>query len=311
MKTIVIALSLLTLLFAKQKFHVAVLDFETVAMSKSEGRILTNKLRNELVKSGKYVVLDRGEMDAVLSEQGFQQTGCTSSDCAVQMGQILGMSHIISGSIGKIGELFYIETKLIDVETSQIVRSVDTHSKGSLEKLLIQSMPEIAFELTGIRVKKTTTDSASFGEPKKEIEDTRRLGALEIDVDPSDTKVYVNKKYVGIDDTTLLNVPPGTYIVVGVWGAMRTVRRAEVFPGEETDVDIEMEPTYVEIDIEPDIAQVFINDKPYGRGDLDIYDIDPGVYSVKLKYRKIEYVREIEVFQGGEQEFDIEMPGYD
>lgn len=299
------------MLCAQQKFHVAVLDFETVAMSKSEGRILTNKLRNELVKSGKYVVLDRGEMDAVLREQGFQQTGCTNSDCVVQMGQILGMSHIISGSIGKIGELFYIETKLIDVETSQIVRSVDTHSEGSLETLLIQSMPEIAYELTGIKVTKTTTAASSSVQKKTSGQENRRMGELDIDVDPSDTKIYVNKKYVGVGDTTLQNVPSGTYVIVGVWGAMRTVRRANVVPGEETDVDIEMEPTYVEIDIEPDIAQVFINDKPYGRGDQEMYDIDPGIYTVKLKYRKIEYVREIEIFQGGEQEFDIEMPGYD
>ena len=53
---------------------------------------ITTKFASELISSGAFTVLDRNRMDAILAEQGFQQSGtCNSTDCNVQVGQLLGV----------------------------------------------------------------------------------------------------------------------------------------------------------------------------------------------------------------------------
>ena len=51
---------------------------------------ITGKFAGELMNTQVFHMLDRGQMDYILKEQGFQQTGtCNSSECQVQMGQLL------------------------------------------------------------------------------------------------------------------------------------------------------------------------------------------------------------------------------
>jgi hypothetical protein len=129
--------------------NIAVLDLDGIGISAQESLILTNKLRTEVVKSGYFTVLDRSEMENVLKEQGFQQSGCTSSECAVEVGQILGVSHMLSGSIGKLADIYYIELKLIDVATSQIVKTVDETVPGVISNILVSGIPIVVARLTG------------------------------------------------------------------------------------------------------------------------------------------------------------------
>lgn len=133
----------------EEKKAVAVLPLDGIDITSQEVQILTKKLSSELVKIGKFTVLDRGEMEAILEEQGFQQTGCTSSECAVEMGQILGVQLIITGSVGRLNSLHYVEIRLIDVGTSQIIKTVDHNQPGTIEDVLITSMPILAADLSG------------------------------------------------------------------------------------------------------------------------------------------------------------------
>ncbi len=134
------------------KIPVAVLSLDAIGISAKEAQILTKKLSSELVNNGKYLVLDRGEMESILQEQGFQQTGCTSSECAVEVGQLLGVKMMVAGSIGKLGSIYYTEVSLIDVATSQIVETVDHSQSGGIEEVLLNSMPVIASRLSGDKV---------------------------------------------------------------------------------------------------------------------------------------------------------------
>ena len=44
-------------------------------------------------------------MGAILEEQGLQQSGCVSSECAVEVGNALGAKFIVTGSISKVGNI--------------------------------------------------------------------------------------------------------------------------------------------------------------------------------------------------------------
>ena len=73
-------------LFSNDKPSIAVLDFEALEMSQGEVEILSRRITSLLVKSNKYLVTDRNNMKSILMEQSFQMSGCTSSECIIEVG---------------------------------------------------------------------------------------------------------------------------------------------------------------------------------------------------------------------------------
>ena len=76
---------LLPLFLFAQKSNVAILQFDAANISEAEVGILTDRLSTELVKLGSFTVVERSQMEEVLKEQGLQQSGCTTSECAVEI----------------------------------------------------------------------------------------------------------------------------------------------------------------------------------------------------------------------------------
>ena len=115
---------LLPLFLFAQKSNVAILQFDAANITEAEVGILTDRLSTELVKLGSFTVVERAQMEEVLKEQGLQQSGCTTSECAVEVGALLGVDKMITGSIGRIGSLFTLSARIIDVETGEILKQV-------------------------------------------------------------------------------------------------------------------------------------------------------------------------------------------
>jgi len=153
-KNILILLILFTLfspLFAGQsgKKNIAVMDLESRgSLNKEESGTLTDRLRSMLVRTNAFVVVDRGKMQEILDEQGFQLTGCTSAECAVEAGKILGVEAMVAGTVGRLGKLYTLDITLIDVETSQIIKSLTRDYSGEIEGL-VGLMKSVADELAG------------------------------------------------------------------------------------------------------------------------------------------------------------------
>ena len=90
MKKPITILLLLFSLASAQDFRqtVAVIDFDASGISQLEATSLTNRFRTAVGDVGAMRLVERGMMEEVLQEQGFQQTGCTSEECAVEVGQL-------------------------------------------------------------------------------------------------------------------------------------------------------------------------------------------------------------------------------
>ncbi|MBI4370289.1 MAG: hypothetical protein HY547_08680, partial [Elusimicrobia bacterium] len=65
---------------AGRKLQVAVVDFEGRGLSDLEVGALTDFFRSGLVNTNAFLIVDRGNMDKILTEQKFQQTGCTTQE---------------------------------------------------------------------------------------------------------------------------------------------------------------------------------------------------------------------------------------
>ena len=127
-----------------EKPSLAIVDFEGFGISPTEAIGLTNRLRNEIFRQGHYHVVDRGMMQSILEEQDFQLSGCTSNECLVEVGQLVGAQQMIGGSITKIGTIYTVSARLVDVSTGRIIYVSDYDLSGGLEELLTEGMKQVA-----------------------------------------------------------------------------------------------------------------------------------------------------------------------
>jgi curli biogenesis system outer membrane secretion channel CsgG len=98
---------------APTKRRIAVLDFDYATVhqwvydifgsDQDIGKGIADMLVTNLVRNGTYSVIERKQLDQVLREQNFQQSGRADPSSAVQLAKILGVDAIIIGSITQFG----------------------------------------------------------------------------------------------------------------------------------------------------------------------------------------------------------------
>jgi len=129
---------------ATDRMNIAVMELIGQGIDAPSSSIISDRLRTEIVKSGMVSLLERSAMQDILKEQGFQQTGCTSDACAVEMGQLLGVSHMVVGSVGKLGKLITLNIRLIEISTGKIQYSESIDCQCAIEEVLTESVPKLA-----------------------------------------------------------------------------------------------------------------------------------------------------------------------
>jgi len=137
---ILIFVQLISPVFAQDKGTLGVLDFEGLGISENETKALTNRLRGIFVKTDEYQVIERGKMNEILDEQGFQLSGCTSDACMVEAGQLLGVKYLLAGSISLVGSTYSVEMRIINIETGEIEKSASYDMRGVIDDLLTSGM---------------------------------------------------------------------------------------------------------------------------------------------------------------------------
>ena len=136
---------------------IAVIDFEGKGVTNVEASALTDRLRTELFNIGGYKVVERGMMEEILGELGYQQTGCTSDECIVEVGKHLGVEQMIGGSISKVGRTYSVSARIVSVETREIIKTATYDYRGEIDGLLTFGMRNVALKLTGQKITKTET----------------------------------------------------------------------------------------------------------------------------------------------------------
>ena len=133
---------------------VAVLDFDANGIPEYEVETLVERLRSELPNTGAVRLVDRKMLENILKEQGLQQSGCTTDECAAQIGELLGAQFMISGSIGKLENTFTVDMKMVSVSTGAAERAKSVNFEGGVGGLLIE-MQILAWEIVGLDVPKS------------------------------------------------------------------------------------------------------------------------------------------------------------
>ena len=129
------------------KTNVAVIDLDAFGIPEEEALVLTDRLRFELFKTNRYVVLERDKMKAIFDELGFQQTGHSTDEYLVELGKMLNVQNIIGGSIGKVGSYYTASLRMIDIETGKILAVATEDIEGSIDDFLIRGIKNITYKL--------------------------------------------------------------------------------------------------------------------------------------------------------------------
>jgi len=121
---------------------VAVMPLQASEVSPGEVALVTDAIGSHLQKDGAFRVMERSQMEKILSEQGFQQSGaCDAAECAVQAGQMLGIDRMVVGSVGRLGSAWVLNLRMVSVGTGEVLASTSRSQKGEISDLLTDIAP--------------------------------------------------------------------------------------------------------------------------------------------------------------------------
>ncbi|MDD5676082.1 MAG: hypothetical protein PHC61_18060 [Chitinivibrionales bacterium] len=143
-KVIIILLAVYGLCGAQTMAKVAVLDLTGQGVAPVDLGIASDRLRDEIIITGKFGVIDRDRLNEALKEIKARQTPCENKDCISEIGQALGVLSVVQGSIDKTSNGFKISLAMIDVITGNVLKSVEKEVAGSGTEGLKDGVHEIA-----------------------------------------------------------------------------------------------------------------------------------------------------------------------
>ena len=225
MHRILLSILLTTSLFAKDV--IAVIALEQKGLTKQDAEILTDRLTTKLISIGKYEVVERTNMDKILKEQKFQQSGCTDSECAVEIGQLLNTDFIVIGSVSKFGSTYAVDARLIDVAQGKSLISAEFSMEGKIDALLTTGITSVAKQLCGMQASTTLekpaqssisyTTPSLFGNLKQELDLSDKTWSVGVGIfSPTPNMLEITKDFKITKGTSIYLSAGYPFILVGI-----------------------------------------------------------------------------------------------
>ena len=127
--------------------RLAIYDLEAPEPFKTVALILSEALREELFRLGRFTLVNRENIVQVMNEMGLQQSGLVDEKQAVQAGKGMAARQIIMGKFGILGNTSVLQAKRIDVETQGTLALSSLRCAFGKEEELLGSLPELARKL--------------------------------------------------------------------------------------------------------------------------------------------------------------------
>ncbi len=257
------------------KTNIAITEFKATGIDEAASGILGDKVRDELIKSGYFRIMERDQVEEVLKEQGFQQSGaCEEQSCLVEIGQLLGVERIFSGSINRVEKYYSFSLRIIDVTSGEILFTFMEDAEGELKDIL----PLLAQKSVKKLLKKR-------GEISSSADIAGKRGSLHIDADEPGASIEIDGTVIeGKIPVTLDEFPAGGHEIVV--RHTNKIGRKKIFlnPGELLKVNVEMREGlgHIKVFSTPDAIDVLIDKKNYGPTPLET-ELPVGEHTVRIE----------------------------
>ncbi|MBN2010234.1 PEGA domain-containing protein [candidate division KSB1 bacterium] len=271
------------------KIPIAILQLNAIGIDSTLAISLSDRLRSELLQTDAFDVMERERMEEILVEQGFQQTGaCNNDECIVEAGRLLGISHMVTGSVGKVGSIFTITIRLIDVETGRILLTASEDIPAPIENVL-SGIKTVAENLAS---RTASIDNAIMG-----------YGSLRLESNPGAALIIIDDRALTATTPTIVDsVRAGVHVIRFQKGLLAASQAVFVAPNKETTVSLPltMAKGSAKIVTNPAGATIFLDQAPIGKTPFELSQTAVGAYSLTIKlpgyvdYQKILTIQENE-----------------
>ena len=119
----------------KDKPTCAVLPFKAMGdISAGMAEILAERVFFTVAKSGHFQMIERTQVERTLKEN--QISTIVSDTAGIEAGRLLGSKYVIIGSVGQLGKLTTVNSRIVNVETGEITAQAMNDHEGRIEDLL-------------------------------------------------------------------------------------------------------------------------------------------------------------------------------
>ncbi|MCB4790862.1 MAG: PEGA domain-containing protein [Elusimicrobia bacterium] len=289
---------------ANTKLTVAVSDLNAKGVSAMEASVVSDFLRDALTNTGVFNLVERSSMEQVLAEQKFQSSGCTTDECAVKMGKMLNVQRMILGSLSKLGEIYYVSVRIVDVEKGTIINA-ETVSANSLQEIQPACI-QLADRITGRTTKSFVPPAAPTTAAPVSV--VKEKGTLIIKSNPIGAELIIDGNSIG-NTPAEIQLTAESHIIELKKGNMYWTDKVIIQANKIKNLNpfLQVLPTVIEITTEPKELKIYLNDKSYGYSPLK-QEIAPGKYKVRIKKGGYKiYEDELTVLANKTNSFDIAL----
>jgi YD repeat-containing protein len=119
---------------AQERVAIAVLPFSSAGVSADDTFGLTLLFETALQTSGLFDVVEQTEVGRLMEAQEFAMSDLADDSKALRVGKLLVARQIVLGAAGKIGGQYYLNVKLLDVQSGRNLKA---------EKVLADTLPKL------------------------------------------------------------------------------------------------------------------------------------------------------------------------
>lgn len=182
-KLLFILLSALSLTaFAQQKKVAVYVTGQQTGINK----VLGDQLVSAFAKSGKYIAIERTAsfLAKLGKEQNYQRTGAVDDNELSRLGKQFGVQLVCVADISDVFGEKYVSSRLIDVESAEVVNTSNATSKLDNMQELLRVTDGLAKELTAKTVQEKAAEAAAkqreYAETEEKLKNQLEQGYIQI-----------------------------------------------------------------------------------------------------------------------------------
>lgn len=136
-----------------EKTRIAVTPLEAKGAPAGLTDAITDLLTAEIVATGEFQVVERGQIKKILSEQALQQSGLSEPEGAAATGKLLSVQRILVGSVAQFDFGKVVTIRLVNVETGKV--EVSDRQVAESDKKLLAAVSVLSLNLAAFVSGKT------------------------------------------------------------------------------------------------------------------------------------------------------------
>ena len=128
----------------------AIMNFDSSGISEDVYNILYNKLWNDIDSIGVFIMVEQHQVYDVLEKYNYDRPECATRACAIEMGRLVGVKNVITGSFVSSGDSSSVQAELIMVRDDSTKFSSTGQHVGEIDGL-IPHIQIAALQLSGVK----------------------------------------------------------------------------------------------------------------------------------------------------------------